>query len=272
MENKTIVVIDPRDASDATELAVLQDANPRSITNLLPNWLMRLFKQNRHKQFFSMPDDELTQLIARDYSDNQTLKRLRAALWDEYDRVQRFKEDKLDIDRIMAGNCTVVAFRDMCHEMPLLAFFLRPPASYEMLLKELLALGLESQRQVLLMSPTLPNGQPNTRLIDCQTKIVQHIDQRLKGAIVQRTENKNINVEVSPNSPAGQALTAPAPQTLEEIEARIQQARQQSARLSAPQRVVVDLMANLSPEPVTIVDNATPQGIADSAEPKVLAD
>lgn len=68
---------------------------------------------------------------------------------------------------------------------------------------------------------------------------MQHIDTRLKGAVIQRIEQKNLNVNVEAGGSAG---IPEKPLTMDDIDARLARLRRESKSLEAPGSVQVDLM------------------------------
>ena len=231
----------------ANDIIEHEESQDDLLSGLLPRFLREKIK-SIPDDFFNADVAELEAAITKTFPTFGNYRKLRLFFWDEYDRAVRYRLPQLDLKNVIDGICTTTKLDYFTNDPAFLSYLLRPPTSYEGRLRELLSLGLERQLETLQLPITFADGTPNTKLIDAQTRILQHIDQRLKGAIVQRTENKNINVDVPANSPTGQhTINQTTGLTLDEIEQKIQQARQRSAQLLSPSNVKVDLMKETHP-------------------------
>lgn len=234
-------------------------SNPKSIVNLVPQFI------KQHLSSINFFDDEKTteELLEEELGpDAENPKRIyfnrcHIQFWDEYDLACR--EDRtMSLDNVLYRLGNVTFFKTTIVERPkMLAALLKPPVQYELNLKELHALGLTAMRRALTCNP-ITNGQPNVKLIEAQTKITQILDMRIKGAVVQRIEQKNLNVNVDAGRKPGQ--TAAAPRSIEEIENEILRLEAKSKELESPGFVTVNLMKDVS-QPVEriIEDNAQGQ-------------
>lgn len=116
-----------------------------------------------------------------------TICRLRLRFWDEYARAQD-RSQLLRKDEVCRGVCSSDFFNRMVETDPLMiAWMILPPSNYVSTMEELLYRGLDRMREVLDL-PFLDRktGKPDTKLISEVVKIVHLLDQRVKGAIIQK--------------------------------------------------------------------------------------
>lgn len=67
-------------------------------------------------------------------------------------------------------------------------------------MEEALGAGVALLRRILQKDPE-EYGKDKMKLLELQVKIVLALDQRVKGAVVQRIEQKNMNLNFSSNDP-----------------------------------------------------------------------
>lgn len=222
-------------------------ANPRSLINLLPAWLRREVEK-LPSRYYELSEPELRDTYFQGGEADQTTHRVRIGFWDEYDRCQRFGDNIMSAHRIVEGICSPAYLKNVVHEHHKLAYIIIPPAAYELCLKDLHELGFRQARAALSLPIIGTDGKPNIKLIEAQTKITQHIDMRLKGAVVQRIDQRNVNVTMkgTMGDLASQAASSREPDktplTLPEIEAKLLALRGESERLQVPGYLQVDMM------------------------------
>lgn len=127
-----------------------------------------------------------------------TDNRLRVRFWDEYERAQANSQKKFRMENVYAGVCTHgYFFERYLKSNERVAWLLTPPASYVVRAEEALGFGLERMRDILELPIEGDDGKINVKLAELQAKIVAMLDIRVKGAVVQRVENKNMNLNVA---------------------------------------------------------------------------
>lgn len=226
--------------------------NPRSMVSLLPKFLYDRVKL-LPARFFVMTEEELAHECFGG-EPNEVSRRLRLAFWEEYDRCQRYQEKEIDIARVVTGICNMTYFKKrFIADWRLLCWILQPPPLYMTDLKDIHEMSLRR----LLEVAKLPierdeKGKVDTKLIDLQQKIFAHVDMRIKGAIVQKIDQRNlsVNVDVDPDSPEGKKiLDASRPQhlSMSEVESKIKALESKSLELQAPMRIETDLMRETLP-------------------------
>lgn len=109
---------------------------------------------------------------------------------------------KMNMANIWGGVCS----KDYFHKIVInnsfkLAYITRPPFDYRVSLEELLSLGIEQLREILLLPHVNEKGKVDARMADVKAKIVQDIVNRVHGQVIQRVEvksqNMNVNVEAT---------------------------------------------------------------------------
>ena len=249
------------------EVSNFDKSDPRSLFNLLPRFLQDRLEQIP-AEFFEFTEDQIRQQLFGNEAPDQTTNRLRVAFWEEYDRVQRYKENILKFQRICEGVCTPAYFmKKVVPDDKKLVWLLHQPSDYNITLHEIHELGLRQLRNVLCLPILDERGRPNTRLIEVQNKIFQHIDMRLKGGIVQRTDQRNLNIngQLTPEQTAAAAASIPPPKedSMAEIELRLAALKQRSTLLEAPS-VIQAVLEPASPTPERILSQAESLPIPDA--------
>ena len=172
----------------------------KSVINLVPPVLHSKIVEASQKYPDLFLTDEPTlfkRLRVDGMAPNTTDNRLRLRFWDEYDRSQADGR-KMCLTWVFTGVCTAGYFYQRYIEnYAKLAWMMCPPASYEAKMEEALAFGIEQLRDILQMDHVLPNGRLDAKAAEIKAKIVTLLDIRVKGATVQRIEQKNLNLHVS---------------------------------------------------------------------------
>ncbi len=199
--------------------------DPRSVINLVPPNVQSalLVASKSHAELFEMDERTLYQhLRGLSMLPGPTDNRLRIGFWNEFERVQHFNLKKMHMPSVYAGVCTQQYFDRFYLGSPTkVAWLLCPPASYVTIATEALSFGLEQLREILSVSPVLPNGRIDVKLGELQAKIVTMLDQRLKGAVTQRIEQKNMNLNISTTDKGVAKIAMQG--TMEDIERRLKE-------------------------------------------------
>jgi hypothetical protein len=203
--------------------------------NLLPRFLQDLVLK-LPTDYLELDEPGLRRLVFGDALavPHPTHERLRISLWDEYDRAVRHRDRQIDIARAIYGTCSMGYFvNKFCAVSENVAYIVQPPTDYTKSLKEMVQLSLSQFRDVLALPNTKPNGDPNTKLIEAKTKIFQHVEMRLKGAIIQRIDQRNINVNFD-GDPTQAPREVTEGLTMDEVDEKLKALEQESERLNTP--------------------------------------
>lgn len=161
--------------------------------------------------------------------------KLRLALWDEYDRCFRFKLTALDMEKCLRGICTLGYFRARVLTEPgKVVFLCTPPPLYENQVRLLHQKGLFELQKILALPLLLPDGTPDAKIADVKRRIYDSLDLRLKGAIVQRIDQRNVNVNIDADPTAFNPERPDEMKSMEELELELQALEKKSMSLSIP--------------------------------------
>ena len=143
-------------------------------------------------------------------------RRLKISFWNEYRRVQRLKVQSptMGLSKVLFGVCSQSYWRNqVCARPEVLAWVVSPPTEEVLVWQELLELGNKKIRKALKL-PLVEKRywkdksgelhverRTNVSLIKEVRSIVEMLQNRLHGSIVQKAELKSLNVNVSGDSP-----------------------------------------------------------------------
>jgi hypothetical protein len=208
---------------DATDFSVDDLQNPRSVISLTRN--IPTFQDAIKRLLQEAPDYldlEYTELKVK-ANPTYTLFRVRTSFWNEYENAIQHNRS-MHLSNMYAGVCTERLFRKKVLTDNLkLAFILSPPKDYTITVKEALDAGLDNLRAIATAPILTDSGKLDTKAAEVVLKAIALLDMRVKGAVVQRIDqrslNVNLNKDVSPASSEGQ-LTLP--QDLSELDKQIE--------------------------------------------------
>lgn len=200
--------------SPPEELSVFDTKNPRSVVNLVPETFGKHIKK-LGAQWFNL---SYAQLQGRCHP-TEVEERLRITFWNEYFQAQQ-EHRKMFMHRIFEPVCTREYFYKVVMKTESkLAWVLNPPAGYQIIVEEMLNLGLTRIREVLqLPLKDRKTGKVDHKLINEMVKITMFLDNRVKGAVTQRYQIQQSNLNVNVNQEMREA-----PRTMEEIEKELKQ-------------------------------------------------
>jgi hypothetical protein len=193
----------------AFELSYYDDTNPKALVNLVPPRIAELMQDKYTKYLLGLSNRGRQRKIKPD----TTLNRLRVSFWKEYDLALANKREII-ITNVYAGICSKEYFDGQVENIESLAWILSPTTSYVNMLEESLNFGLERLREILEMplyerkavKKKTGGGEvikdvPNVKLAALMVKVVEMLDNRVKGAIVKKIENKSVNVNANVTAP-----------------------------------------------------------------------
>lgn len=234
---------------EALDFSIDDTSNPRSIISLtlaIPTFqaaVKRLITEA--PQLLDMEYHELKEKVRPTY----TLHRLRTSFWNEYENAIQHNR-AMKQTHMYAGVCTERLFKKVVLEDNMkLAFVLSPPKDYMITVKEALDSGLDNLRAIATAPVFLENGRLDTRAAEVVLKAIALLDMRVKGAVVQRIDqrslNVNLNKDVSPASPET------LPQSISDLDDQIERMKAKLIRdvthvkLPSSPRDITDTMKEL---------------------------
>lgn len=176
----------------------------------------------------------LKELGKRKASPSPTDNRLRVSFWQEYDRAQA-KGRPMNMSMVYGGICSR-EYWEQCYLKfaEKVAWLMTPPASYSIAMEEALIYAIEQMRDILEMPNEDPvTGKLNFKLMELKAKIYESVHIRVKGAPVQRVENKTMSLNV--NTSEKQVAEAMMLNSMDEIRHRMKQLeKREKAALNLP--------------------------------------
>jgi len=147
-----------------------------------------------------------------------TVNKLRIGFWLEHERA--IKADcKMEMVNVWSGVCSAEYFYEICicknDIIKNIAWILNPVQNYATIMEEGLAVANRRLRDILEMplyemkqykdsKGNMKNRRiPNTKVAELIIKAHQILDTRVKGAVVQKVEQKSLNMNVTGNVPSG---------------------------------------------------------------------
>jgi hypothetical protein len=245
----------PEDAIQLTPTIVIFDRkNPRSLINIVWEELRdsMLALEANHQDLLQLTERKLEKLLEPD----PTESRLRLRFWDEYSRAQE-KGKRMLLAEVCRGVCSGDFWeKNILRDLKRVAYIINPPTNYIVTMEELLYKGLDRVREVLDLPIKDAKGRPDARLISEMVKIVQMLDQRVKGAIIQKVAiQQKIEQKTQHSFQSGGAqdpLLNASPENLQMIEAQLGRLNSKLERIQAlpPGKAEFDILD--LPPPVAI--------------------
>jgi hypothetical protein len=156
--------------------------------------------------------------LAEDIKPNQTINCLRFRLWEEYNKAQDAGVP-IRVAALCKGICSTNYFyAAVLRNKKVLAYLLIPPKDYELAAEEALLLGMSQIRRILQFPLWDKDGKPDAKIANLQLSVMKMLDARVKGAPMQRIEQKTLSANVSVADMAQDM-------TMKDIEARLHKLR-----------------------------------------------
>lgn len=227
---RAVVVTEPMDDilpdSFHNERVVHGDSpiSVESITKHSPNFQKSL--ESLKKSSWLDKDDMEFRKIHEKHPPPVLVSRLRFSFWCQYDMALNNNRKQLSIAQVYGGLCTEKTWWDILNDHHYFSFILCPPPDYVNVAKEALNYGMDRVREILAAKIVDDEGNMNPRAAEVLLKTVMMLDARVKGAVIQKIDQRTLNVNTTiPNQP-----TLP-PAEVKELNKLIEETKQ---KLSAP--------------------------------------
>lgn len=175
---------------------VINDAeNPRSVVSLVPPVVAERISQVP-KDYLVMDERSLKEELIRSGKRPSPMdNRARIAFWIEYNNAQN-NGRSMFMTNVYGGVCSREHFYNaLLTDKQRTAWLVCPPTQYLIAMEEMLSFGMDRVRDEILTLPVVnKKGEPNPRMAQVILDAVKMIDQRIKGAVIQRVETKNLHV------------------------------------------------------------------------------
>jgi len=235
------------ETASKVELEYFNAENKRSLYNIAPDCVRPALNNTHVKNFLMLPETELRAKL----KPNTTLCRLRISFWREFDRAQA-RLDTMKVQRVVSGICSLEEFRHIVVNTNHIAWLLKPPTDYVNAMEEALVFGIERLREILeiplIKSEYQRSGEKEWELLESMDidaanvilKTVALLDMRVKGALVQKveqkvvSENRNITANLNATISNIQLQSQLAPEELDKKLLRLQKDIAKSTNVTKP--------------------------------------
>jgi hypothetical protein len=218
-------------AHNSTLKAALDGGNPQSLVAMVEGDALEKAVKRVPKALWELGEAELREQA----KPTRTEYALRMALWNEF-RLASRNGTRIIASRIYTGICSYQNwFTNILGNPAKVAWLLCPLQDFEQSLEPLLARIAERYDEILNMDIYDAKGKPDPALVKLVLKAAEQVEGRLRGAPVQKSENKNLNLTMS--NPRLPHTERPSPQELEDRLRQLEEREEQQRLGFGPGRV-----------------------------------
>jgi hypothetical protein len=184
---------------------------------------------------------------------DDTQMRLKIAFWNEYRRAIRIKDKvpQMVLNKVLFGVCSHGYWKNqVCQRPEVLAWVITPPTEEILVWQELLELGHKKLRRALKLplvekrywkdkaGEVHVERRANVSLVKEVRSIVEMLQNRLHGSIIQKQEiqSKNLHLHSGDGGPTGKS----APEEMAEINGLIKRLEKLTAKVPGLPEVIVE--------------------------------
>lgn len=208
-----------------TDDDILGVDNPRSLVNIVPKDLKAAILA-LPQDLLDMPEIFLERKMWPEGIPKKSCleNRLRLSFWLEYDRAQA-AGGVMHLPAVIYGICSMIFFcGKVMKDEDSLAWLIRPPITYRTAMEELLSMGMDNMREILEAPLQTPGGRFDSKLAAVKFQIFQAIDARVKGAIIQRIDQRSLSVNATFNGTTnGDTQKIAPPRNISDIDAKLKE-------------------------------------------------
>jgi hypothetical protein len=168
-----------------------------ALLNQAPRFQERILELNRENPAM-LALDEITIKTRHPDKITLTVQRLRSALWIEFEAAI-INNRMMKVKQIWGGVCGQDMFKTIIEDDVRLSYLLCPPPDYVAMLKEAHHAGLEKMREILSARVVDEEGYLIPKAAEVLLKTYALLDARLKGAIVQRIDQRTLTANLTPD-------------------------------------------------------------------------
>lgn len=224
---------DPAEFNHAVTL--FDQAEPRSLVNIVWTGFRPVIERvvKARPELFELSERRLTRL-----AEPEILHRmLRLRFWSEYDMAQNSQRLMMQSD-IIRGLCTHdYWFRHICPNPEIVAFIITPPPRYISKMEAMLDLSLNEMEEILSLPIKDAKGKPDIGIIKEKVKIFQYLEQKVKGAIVQRLA---IHQKIDQTTQIGGSIDKMSLNDLESLDSMIGKVKRQIERTQNREMILLE--------------------------------
>lgn len=183
------------------EVVYWDEKNPRSLINLVTGNQKEILERKQVKENLLLDELAHQKIVKPTVKVNQ----LRLSFWKEFERVASMeKPTKMLMKNVYRGIANRDYFFDTCKDEKKFSWILRPPTTYitqceEALqksmgrIREILEFPLWEKKEIKKKSGGTYNKQvPNVKVAELMLKVHDKLEQRVMGAVVQKTKAENV--------------------------------------------------------------------------------
>lgn len=197
------------------------------MSDLIPRSVMDLIPQNIQDAISRIPEDLLNEHeheLRKRLKPDLTLDRIRIAFWLEYDEAQT-NGRMMQMQKVYRGACHHSYFSHTILKKPeMLAWMMCPPTDYILSMRALLNRGIRQLEAIVDSDIHDEDGKLIPSAANTVLKVLQMMDVKVHGSIVQRVETKTLNVN---------ANVKDVPSSLEDVEKRLLELQKEKKQLES---------------------------------------
>jgi len=213
--------------------------DPKSLINLINSPRLKELIEGIPLRFWGISEDEVVQETYGSSGPKKTDLHLRFSLWRLYELARQEFGGKVRIREVCRGICSESYFLEFSEKSPgRLMYIITDPTDAWVEYESMLHIAIPRMREILMM-PNIKSkrGQPDHKLMALQFQLFQYLDQRQRGAIVQKIQSQSVNVNLE-----GKVDDMKKIQSVDEIDQKLAELEKEVQQLPAGQeQPVIDL-------------------------------
>ena len=208
MSKEVAVYSEQEDRPEIFALDYTDLDNERSLINIVPDKLKQKLKCEKIMNLLEHDEMALRKIVKPSVTSN----RLRSSFWIEYNLAQSNKT-MMKMENVYKGICSRQNFYVLIDKDATVAWMLMPVADYHIALHEAHGFGVDRLREILNMplykheliktkdgskSKARRTSTPDIRMAQLFVKVFELLDNRVKGAVVQKIHSHNTGKMTEP--------------------------------------------------------------------------
>lgn len=164
---------------------------------------------------------------------------LRASFWREYDKACALGRERITVKSIIAGICSETYFYErFLNEPARVAWMVLPHSVYAKEMEAILHRGTQRLWELMEMPIRDKDGRVDPRRAEALLKVIQEVQNRVRGMAVQRVEKKEVSLQMK--APSTKAIPVESMEDLQRRLTELEGAR--PATLTLPSSEPVDVV------------------------------
>jgi hypothetical protein len=200
MNKKELLTLGEIDSVKVThDVVLLDESDPRSLINLVSEKFrtkMRILAE-KHPEYFSMSERQLYLTLKPSDTDDK----FRLLFWKEYNRAQD-NGTTMRMPNVYSPVMSREGYNSMIDNIHRIAWIIKPPEEYMISLEAALNKGRENIERIMTLNLFDKKGKFLKGEAQIFLKAYELLENRVKGAVVQRMEQKMASLHVHAKQPA----------------------------------------------------------------------